>query len=297
MRSESHAAMTRVCEQKFSAEKRRIAQRKARLDPVHTKLAAALRKVPELADVVRAIDALGKPPRPAALAQASRSPFAPKKNLARHGSIQIVDVPPYPFQYTWFAEDGTSNQFFTPPTADPTTGNMGFWMVPGQNSSGHMQCAMGVGCSMAIPNTPCIISFSASPAVSWSYDEVSTYWRQAAGTMWVGLYVNLFAPDGSFVATGIEYQSTVASFDDVNLGANSNDAGSTSGMFLGGFLSLGVELGLPIPQEPVAAKGGFMDYWCWIGGSANCDGSNDQSFCDVQMNVNCSSLSATIFEF
>jgi len=45
------------------------------------------------------------------------------------------------------------------------------------------------------------------------------------------------------------------------------------------------------------AEGGFLQYWCWIGGSCDADGSNAQSGCNLQMNANCSNLTVDIFEF
>ena len=80
--AEGRAAMVRFSEEQALAEKKRITERRHRLDPVYKELAAVLRKSPELAGVVRAIDMVEKH-RPRELPAARKSRLAPAKPLAR----------------------------------------------------------------------------------------------------------------------------------------------------------------------------------------------------------------------
>jgi hypothetical protein len=79
---------------------------------------------------------------------------------------------------------------------------------------------------------------------------------------------------------------SIENFDD-----SGSNAGSTSAMPL----SAGINVGFPFGGSP--AEGGFLQYWCWIGGSCNADGSAAQSMSEIQMNANCSNLTVDIFEF
>lgn len=61
LRTEGHKATVRLSEHRIKAEKARIAERNHRLTPVHDELASVIRKSPEFAGVVRAVDALQRP--------------------------------------------------------------------------------------------------------------------------------------------------------------------------------------------------------------------------------------------
>lgn len=154
-----------------------------------------------------------------------------------------------------------------------------------------MACWAALGAQVAIPNSPCLITFTANPSVNWSYIEFSEWWREAAANMWAGLYVGLFNADGTFLGNAVDTQISVASFDDRNLANVDQDSGATSAMPL----SADILIGFPFAGS-IAGEGGFLQYWCWIGGSCNADGSNSQSGCNVQMNANCSNLIVDIFE-
>jgi hypothetical protein len=290
LRAEGRAAMVRFAEQQFSKEKERIGERSQRLDPVYAELEAVLRKSPEFAGVARAIDARERTHRPAEPLTASKNRFAPKRPLVRYGSIHIVDSLPF-YSDTWLAQDGTSNNLWMPPTADGTTGDMGFGLDPGQTSSGFMNCFAALGATVKIPFLPVLINFTAYPSVSWSYSEASNFFRQAAGNMWAGLYVGLFDSDGTFIDAAVNTQNSVASFNDRNLVDSSHQSGSTSAMPLFAGISLG-----PDGQFGGALEGGFLEYWCWIGGNCNCDGTNGQSAAIIFMNANCPNLIVDMFE-
>ncbi len=293
LRSEGHAAMVRFSEQQVVAKKKHLEENRRRLEPVYRELVSALRKSSDLASVVRAIDALdGKSPRRSTLPPAEKRLFVPEKPLIRIGSTHIVDTLPF-FSDTWTWQEGDSNNFFGPLSADGTAGNMSFGMQPGTRSSGHMACWAAVGAAIAIPNRPCQINLTANPSVSWDYGEYSSWWRQAAGNMWAGQFANLFDANGSLVSTAVKSQVSVASFDDRNFSGSGSDSGSNSAMPL----SAGILIGVPPFGSPPSAEGGFMQYWCWIGGSCNADGSDGQSNCSIEMNANCSSLTVDIFEF
>jgi hypothetical protein len=155
--------MVRVAEQQMEAQKKHLEERTRRFAPVQRELVAALRKSPELAGVVGAIDAAKKPHRRSAPPQAKKRPFAPQKTLVRLGSIHIVEALPF-FPFTWSSQTGLANEYYSPLTADGTTGDMGFAMSPG---TGTMACQAALGAQVAIPNSPCMINFTATPSVNW----------------------------------------------------------------------------------------------------------------------------------
>jgi hypothetical protein len=290
LRAEGRAAMVRLSEQQFAEEKKRIAERKQRLDPVYTELEAVLRKSSEFAGVTRAIDAQARRHRPSELLTASKPQFAPSRPLVRHGSVHIVDSLPF-YSDTWVGQEGTSNDLWIPPTADGTTGDMSFGLVPGMSSSGHMSCWAALGATVAVPRSAMLINFTAYPSVSWQEYWGSDFWRQAAGNMWAGLYVGVFNGDGTFLGAAVDTQNSLASFDDRNLADGGENAGSNSALPL----SAGVLVDLPLTGGVIVPEGAFLQYWCWVGGSANSDGS--ESYAAIQMNANCSNLIVDIFEF
>jgi hypothetical protein len=292
LQSEGHAAMERFSEQQFLTEKWRLEERRRRLDPVYCELVTALRKSSDLAGVVRAVDALARSPRPTIqLPQPAKRLFVPSKPPAKpliQGDwVTIVESLPF-FSNTWNSEDGNNNSWDIPPTADGTTGDMSYRMRPGISSSGHMACWAALYVQLAIPNRPCYYSFTANPSVSWWYAEKSEWWREAAGNMWIGQLVNLFDAAGNFICTAVNTQNSVASFDDRNLGDESENAGSNSSIQVSSSIAIGFS-GLTWSQ-PASAEGGFVQCACWIGGSANADGTNDQSASVIQMNAKCSSM-------
>jgi len=291
-RKSGQEEMARFLERQFQAERRHLAERDRRVGPVYNELRAAVRQSPELKRVVRAIDSLKRQPWPERLPAAERQPFAPKKPMVRAGSIHIVDSLPFFPSVPWVWQDGTSNQI-TGPTADGNTGDMSFEMSPGQSSSGHMACMTALGVTLEVPNQPCIIQFTASPSYNWSYFEFSDWWRETKGNMWIGQYVGVFNQAGTFLNNPINTQLSVASFDDNNLSDAGQDSGSNSAFPLESSLFVGA---FPFFGDP-EAQGGVIQYWCWIGGSCNADGSNAQSGCNLQMNANCSSLVIDIFDF
>src|SRR5579863_4888191 len=117
LRSEGRAAMARLSEQRVLNESRHIAERARRVDPIRRELVAAVRNSPELVGLAGAVDGLDKTPRRSALPPPPAHRFAPVAPMARHGSIHIVDAPPF-FADTWTWQQGTSNEFVSPPTAD-----------------------------------------------------------------------------------------------------------------------------------------------------------------------------------
>ena len=290
LRAEGHGAMVRLAEQKFAAEKLRIAAGR-RLEPVYGQLGDAIRADPKLAGVVRAIETHHGRPHRGDFPRAAKSPFAPAKTLVRVGSIHVVDSLPF-YSDTWLGQDGTSNDIFEAPSADGNSGLMQFGLEPGTSSSGSASCWAALGATVAIPNSQCLINFSANPSYTWQYWESSSWWRQAAGNMWIGLYVGLFDAQGTFLGTAVSTNNTLASFDDRNFLNSGQNEGQSSGDTLSAQTFIGSILGIDIDE---AAEGGFLQYWCWIGGSCNSDGSNDQSFCIIQMSANCSSLVVDIF--
>ena len=305
MLRESRAATVRLLEERVQAEKQQITEREHRLGPVYRELASAMRKSPELKGVVQAIDSIErrhKPSKPLASAKsgfAARIPgFAPRITMVRQGSIHIVESPPF-WANTGTWQEGDSNDFVMGPYADGASGSMGFEMWPGQSSSGHMSCWATVGSSIALStNRPCTVQFTATPSYYWSYLEDSTWWRQAAGNMWISQQISCFNWDGELVDVPLINQVSLASFDDRNMdGFGSQNSGGSEG-----FLSnspVGVLTTIPLVSFIALGSkvGAFLSYQCAIGGSCNADGSDGQSQCEILLTATCPNLIIDMFEF
>jgi hypothetical protein len=273
-------AMVRFSEHRVEAERRRLAERAERDAPVYNEMREVLRKMPELAGVMASIDSRGKTIRtkPHRL-PIEKNPFAPTKPVVRLGSLHIVDAPPFAAD-TWTWQEGDSNRFLWGPAADGATGNMGFQMQPGATSAGHMACWAAVGVAAQVIDfnfPPALVVFTAVPSLGWSYREDSNWWREAAGNIWIGQWVGVFDQNGVFLNNPVSTQVPLASFDDRNFAGAGSDEASTSGMQLQSLMFF----------PPV---GSIINYWCWTGASCNADGSNNQSFCSVDMQANCSNL-------
>jgi hypothetical protein len=290
LRTEARSAMVRFSEEHAQAEKSQLDERKRKLEPVYLELEAALRRCPELAGVIRTIDLHKWLPRPSTQSTASKRLFVLQKPLTRLdvGSMHIVDTLPF-FSDTWTWQVGEGNDFNTGPSANGTTGDMSFDMRTG---NGQMACWAALGAQIAIPNSACVINFTANPSVNWSYDEYSTWWRETSGNMWAGQFVTLHDASGSLLGSPVNTQMSVASFDDRNLVHSSGwISGSNSAMNLLATILIG------LPFSNSQAEGGFLQYWCWIGGNCNGDNSNTQSGCRLIMSANCSDLIVDIQEF
>jgi hypothetical protein len=82
-----------------------------------------------------------------------------------------------------------------------------------------------------------------------------------------------------FASSAIDFQTSVASFNDRNLDDMSSNQGSNTAMPLTASTLIA---DFPVFSQG-GAEGGFLQYWCWIGGSCNADGSIVQSSADIQM--------------
>jgi len=206
----------------------------------------------------------------------------------RADSIPYAFPPPYDTGNIWTDLEGGGNAWWSGPTADANTGEMGYEMKPGIGQSGSMACWVAVGLMLSVPRTPYTrIDFSVTTSLDWSYTEFSTTWRETKGNLWIGQYADLYDENGSFVENALATQNVIASWDDRNLFGNGGNKGSQN------------PVTIPLLQVsvPVAGSwdGGTIDYRCWLGGSGLADGSQQQSGCQAQMDAVCSQLVADIF--
>jgi hypothetical protein len=230
-----------------------------------------------------AIAALAKKKRPALkLPRLARVP-ALRSPQVRLGSIHVNDVPPF-LALAWLGISGYADAS-EGPNADGSSGNMNFFISAGlnpgdQGGNGSISCWTAIGQTFAAPNSGQLV-FSASPSISWAADEVSLFWRQAAGNLWIGQVINVFNSDGSLISTPVATQSSLVSFDDYNLSGGSDPSGSNSGMQLSASLS--------------AEAGMLYNCWVWMGGNATADSYNAQSFAEVNMWATVSSIGVDLF--
>ncbi|MGA2663667.1 MAG: hypothetical protein ABSF83_01810 [Nitrososphaerales archaeon] len=210
-----------------------------------------------------------------------------KSPWVRLGSIHVVDVPPFQTA-TGFNQNGAT--WMEGPTAN-ANGSMSYMMgagvdAGGQGAAGSVDCWAAVGQAYAFPSPTGplvnaadlkgILTFSVSPSVSWNAEWASSFWRQAAGNIWVGQVVNQFDVNGTFVGTPVSAVQSLESFDDYNFYDTGNQNGSSSG----------ISLSCTLPVE----SGMLYECWAIIAGSATGDFSNDQSFAVITLHATANPL-------
>ncbi len=269
-------ALRRAVELHFKRQADARAVRKSRLAPVHKALRAAAARSPEMESLRGPISKAMKLPKRHKLPRLPASSL--KSPLVRLGSIHVVDVPPFQ-TVTGFNQNGAT--WMEGPTANPN-GSLSLMMgagvdAGGDGAAGSIDCwaAVGQAYTFPFPTGPLvsanelkgILTFSVSPSVNWSADWASSFWRQAAGNIWIGQVVNQFDVNGTFVGTPVSAAQSLESFDDYNF----SDSGFQNGA------SSGVPLSCTLPVK----NGMFYECWAVIAASATGDFSNDQSFAVV----------------
>lgn len=278
-------ALRRAVEAHFKRQADARAERKSRLDPAFEAMRAAALKSPETKLLRGPISKATKLPKrykhPHLPASSLKSP------LVRLGSIHVVDVPPFQ-TVTGFNQNGEVSMIGLNANSN---GSMNFYLMAGTSAAGEWgagtaDCWAAVGQAYAFPSPEGplvdashlkgILTFSVNPSVNWMAQWVSTFWRQAAGNIWIGQVVNQFEMDGTFVGTPVSTQQSLESFDDYNL----CDTGSQMGA------SSGVQLTCSLPVE----DGMFYECWATIAGSATGDFSDEQSWAVVSIQATANPL-------
>ncbi|MDA4135586.1 MAG: hypothetical protein OK449_01130 [Thaumarchaeota archaeon] len=276
-------ALLHAIELRFKRQAKARAERKARLEPAFKAIRAAVAKSPDLAalrgPIAKAMQAsAGQYKHPRTSARSPKSPFV------KLGSLQLVDVPPFQ-SLTGFNQNGIVTM--QGPAANGKTGSMSFNLqAGGPNSSGTsgagtVDCWAAVGQAYTLPASvykvyKASLTFTVSPSVSWEAIWGSSWWREAAGSIWIGQVVNEFTPDGALVSTPVSTQHFLESFDDNNFSDSGNQNGSSSG----------------IPLSSTLMIESDMLYECWavVGGSATGDFSDSQSFAQVSIQATANPL-------
>jgi hypothetical protein len=265
-------AADRLAEQNLNRSKRREL-----LEPAHNALRAAAENSPSLADIpIAGGEIMRQRLERTAAPKLTRAP-TPQTPILKLGSAHLVDVPPLQF-LTWSNLEGFG--VFSGPSAD-TSGDMSFGMFSGADNngsgSGFMNCWAAVGQLYSPPpNLGELLTFTVSPSFSWSAFWMSNWWRQAAGSVWIGQVINRFDSNGVFIDTPVVTQNQLFSFDDYNFSDVGSQSDSSSGDNMS--VSLFVESDL------------LYECWVWAGGNANSDWSNSQSLANVVLSANASML-------
>lgn len=274
-------------DRRFKAENDALRARKARVEPVHAAMRAALGANKEFAAVQAALAATSRRlERPAI-----KRPFVPpgpKAPRLKLGSAHLVDTPPFQ-ELTWDGYEVFSGPVDQPwPTvADGATGDMSFICRGGgtdvENDSTDSQLA-AIGQTYVTPpevakegHESALFRFSASPSFNWEAYWSSSLWRLASGNIWIGQVVNRFDSDWTLVDTPVSYQINLESWTDESFINSDNRSGSSSSFGLSTSLSV-------FPNF-------FYNCWVWIGGSAHGDSSDfANSYSSASMSANVSSL-------
>ncbi len=167
---------------------------------------------------------------------------------------------------------------------DGDAGTMSLVLSPGLDDSGHAQCWCALGQPFLTPGNG-FLQFLASPSLNWSCNWGSSWWRQAAGTIWVGQVVNRWQVDGPYLDTPVSSQQDLFSYNDYNFADNGQQIGQTSGFALESVFTCGAEQ--------------YLECWVVIGAFSNADGTNFQSYAfnEVQAQLNASlTINYGVFE-
>jgi hypothetical protein len=116
-----------------------------------------------------------------------------------------------------------------------------------------------------------ILRFTASPSFSWDANWFSTYWRQAAGLIWIGQSISRFDPSGALVDTPISTEIPVFAFSDYN--------------FCDGGMMTGSNTGFMLQSQVLVQPGTICKCSIVAGCSANANGYNSQSYAGVRIKV------------
>jgi hypothetical protein len=222
----------------------------------------------------------------------------------RFGSWHLVDVPPF------LNLTSQNVNIFTGATAPPAnqvavsadaSGGISFIIAAGdgagtfitgvgpsppidyfQNNSAA-SCSASVGQAYVVPvgvlaGQQAVVRFSASVSFSWTAFWDSEWWRLASGDVWIGMVVNRFDSNLTWVDNPVNFQTMLQTWSDENIGDDQAPGGSSSGL----------ELACSALVEP-----GFI-YNCWVCIGADVFGqmevSTGSSFSQAAMTANVGSL-------
>jgi hypothetical protein len=149
----------------------------------------------------------------------------------------------------------------------------------GKLGNGNAQCWCAIGQEYTTPGE-CQLQFTADPSVYWSCNWGGTFWRNAAGMIWIGQVINMWDPEGNFLGTPVSTKIRLYSYSDTNWSGNSNQSGQTSGYWLSSWT--------------ICPASVIVECWVVIGGTANADGNiadGGMSFGENYMETTVSSLS------
>jgi hypothetical protein len=264
--------LTRLFAEQLKQKTRLNDDMRAAVEPVHQALREAFGAMP---GVVAAFKNWRRPNRPV-LSKASPTKGA-KEPRVRLGSITVVDVPPF---QGLTGQSGTGDNEIIP-QVDGDAGTMSLVLSPGTDDSGNAQCWCALGQAFVTPGDG-ILEFAASPSLSWSCAWGSTWWRQAAGTIWVGQVVNRWQVDGPCLDTPVSSQRDLYSYNDYNFADSGQKSGETSGFALESTFICDAEQ--------------YLECWVVIGAFSNADGTNFQSWAFNTAQAQLNSLTINYWE-
>jgi len=271
----------RASQERFKAEEAAINVRNEQFKLYHDSLRSVVQGSQQLEALWAVPSQIAGKPHPLAIPKLTRMP-APKSPKVRLGSFVLIDTPPFEWG-TWHAESGASEVDLQANSG----GNISFEIIAGLGpggspwGSGQASCWAGAGQDFA-PPVEGLLRFSASTGYSWIANWVSNWWCEAAGTIWIGQFISRFDQSGVFVDMPVSTQNAVYSFDDRNFADRGNQSGSNSGLLLQAELTVDPNF--------------FYRCFVWIGGSANGDFSNKQSWAQIAIGASFTSITLQLFD-
>jgi hypothetical protein len=204
-----------------------------------TKAVADLRKLAEAART--------RKPREPHRARAESNVFA--------GSIGATHIPPYDYQWTWNATNGSPS--VNHQAANRTTGDIAVNIdtdTGGNSSSISGRAAVGIYFYPPVANG--LLQIWATPAYTEDWFDICTF-DSCHADGWIGLYVGSYDLSGAFTGAVVDQQVTL--WNDSSWWAGGSGQGSNSGF------------GLYAPPIDVDQDHQYL-IWVWIGADASGDG-------------------------
>jgi hypothetical protein len=249
----SKEILQRLFEEQFKARTEANARIASAMEPAHEALRSAFSAIPGVRDAINEI----KGPERLELPR-QYVVNAPKEPFVRFGSFLVVDTPPF---QALTGQSGTGDNAIV--LNAEASGNMTLTLDAGLNNSGNAQCWCAIGQEYVTPGEA-LLQFSSTPSLSWSCEWGSEWWRQAAGTVWIGQVINMWDLDGNYLGAPVATQINQYSYNDYNFADNGFQQGQSSGYLLASQANC--------PASVV------LECWVVIGCYANADGANAQSW-------------------
>lgn len=247
---ESRKLAQRVADVHGDAQVRESTRRNAANRQAYDALRSSFLKIPGMQDALSKRQLV----QPARQAVAPHGPSlrAPLVRLDEH----IVETPPF-LTMTGYSQNGPNTVAFNADPSGSAIVSIQAGVEDSTTGNGTASVWAALGSSVIVPAATSSVQFRITCDFNWESDWSSSWWRLAAGDVWVGQLVNRFTTAGLFIDTPVASQLVQPDsvFNDYNLDDNGYQVGSASPYTQSSIIT---------NNQPVR-----LDCFLWIGGYAS----------------------------